>query len=310
VYDVPEGEVGRVIELARQRGVGYIQVTDDVMPNPYDTLPPESYWSTHLNAVSGGTPAVAEPEPYRSGAPAPTAPSGLTVTGSEYTSVTVSWTPGANAVAHQVYLDNQMVVSIPAGMNRATIGNLASGHANYTFKVTALGGSGAESAGSNSASASTPALPNGKAVTNVKVTTAADSTTYRADILAPYAFKRIYIWYSDQECDWATNPGWPLNYNQWNYVCATYMIEGTTLFKYSGKIDDSTKNAPWEWTPVGTAPVDIKDYTHVWSVPIGTSTAKTGNFVIQTEGYGPSTNIFEPCPTLGSGPDGDGRYCA
>lgn len=310
VYNVPEGEVGRVVELARQRGVGYIQVTDDVLPNPYDTLPRQSYWSAHLNAVSGGRPAVAEPDPYNSGAPPPTAPSALSVIRTDYTSATVSWTPGANAAAHQVYLDNQAAISVPAGMNRVTIGNLAPGHSNYTFKVTAQGASGAESAASNTASASTLALPNGKAVTNVTVSATAGSTTYKADLLTPYAFKRIYIWYSDQGCNWEVSPGWPVNYNQWNYVCATYMVEGTTLFKYSGKVDDSTTNAPWAWTPVGTAPVEVNGYTHTWSVPIGTSTARTTNFVIQAEGYGPTTNIFEPCPTLGAGPDGNGRYCA
>jgi hypothetical protein len=309
VYNVPESEVGRIIELARQRGVGYIQVTNDIMPNPYDTLPPQGYWSTHMNAVSGGTPAVAEPSPYSPGAPAPTAPSALSVTRTDYTSATLSWTPGANATAHRVHLDNRPAVSVPAGMNRVTIGNLASG-ANYTFKVTAQGASGAESAASNTASASIPALPNGKAVTNVKVSATATSTTYQADVLTPYAFKRIYIWYSDQECDWDTDPGWPVNYAQANYVCSTYMVEGEKLFKYTGKVDDSTENAPWAWTPVGTAPVEVNGYTHTWSVPIGTSTAKTTNFVIQTEGYGPPTSIFEPCPALGGGPDGNGRYCA
>jgi hypothetical protein len=47
-------------------------------------------------------------------------------------------------------------------------------------------------------------------------------------------------------------------------------------------------------------------YTYKWTVPIRTSTADTGKFVIQTQGYGPAAVVFKPCPHCGGGPDGVG----
>ncbi|HEX7304938.1 spherulation-specific family 4 protein [Lentzea sp.] len=311
VYNVPESEIGRIIELSKQRGVGYVQITNDVLDNPYDTLPQQSYWQKHMDLVKGGKPGTTFADPYNVGAPAPTAPSNLRVTASDYTSVTLEWSPGGNAVAHQVYLNNQPILNLPAGMNRVAVGNLQTGASNLAFQVTTQGGSGVESAVSNTVTASTPGLPGGHTVTNVRISTSAGSTTYTADILVPYAFKRLYVFSSDSGCDdWKRNPGWPVNYNSWNYVCANYMVEGTTLFKYSGTVPDGTTNVPWSWTSVGSAPVSINGHTHTWTVPIGTSAIDTKNLVIQAEGYGPTTNVFTPCPIWGAGPEGNGRYCA
>lgn len=36
--------MNHVVELSNTRGAGYIYVTDDLLPNPYDTLPPADYW--------------------------------------------------------------------------------------------------------------------------------------------------------------------------------------------------------------------------------------------------------------------------
>lgn len=41
------------IRLSTERGVGWIYVTPDGHPNPWDTLPPESYWSKELFAAGG-----------------------------------------------------------------------------------------------------------------------------------------------------------------------------------------------------------------------------------------------------------------
>ncbi len=38
-------------EAKKARGVGWVYVTPDVQPNPYDTLPADPYWSAELAAV-------------------------------------------------------------------------------------------------------------------------------------------------------------------------------------------------------------------------------------------------------------------
>jgi hypothetical protein len=83
------------------------------------------------------------------------------------------------------------------------------------------------------------------------------------------------------------------------------MIEGETLFKYSGEVSST-----WAWSQVGTVIVDQNSYTYKWVLPIGTSTIDTSKFVVQTQGYSQPMNVFSPCPVSGGGPNGAGRYCA
>jgi hypothetical protein len=86
------------------------------------------------------------------------------------------------------------------------------------------------------------------------------------------------------------------------------MIEGTTLFSYSGCFCGT--NATWAWTPVASSiPVTVNGYTYTWTVPIGAATASTDHVVIQAEGYAPLTDVFVPCADLMSPVSGDGRYC-
>lgn len=40
------------VEKAKEAGIGWIYVTDDVLPNPWDTLP--SYWEAEIAAIQGG----------------------------------------------------------------------------------------------------------------------------------------------------------------------------------------------------------------------------------------------------------------
>ncbi len=41
----------RAVSLSKQRGAGWVYVTPDNLPNPWDTLPSGSYWSKELSAV-------------------------------------------------------------------------------------------------------------------------------------------------------------------------------------------------------------------------------------------------------------------
>ncbi len=99
---------------------------------------------------------------------APAAPTGLTVTGTTTTSVSLSWTGSAGATGYNVYRGTTMVTSV-AGTS-ATVTGLTAG-TQYTFNVTATNTAG-ESAHSANVTATTasgsptvPAAPSGLAVT-------------------------------------------------------------------------------------------------------------------------------------------------
>lgn len=36
------------MDLAKKRNAGYVYVTNDDLPNPWDTLPPSGYWEDEL----------------------------------------------------------------------------------------------------------------------------------------------------------------------------------------------------------------------------------------------------------------------
>lgn len=44
VYDTPLGEAADVVALSKEHNAGWIYVTPDVLPNPWDTTPPDPYW--------------------------------------------------------------------------------------------------------------------------------------------------------------------------------------------------------------------------------------------------------------------------
>lgn len=50
VIDTPADQLDAVVGRARQQGVDEVYVTDDVDPNPYDSVP--TYWSAKLEAVT------------------------------------------------------------------------------------------------------------------------------------------------------------------------------------------------------------------------------------------------------------------
>ncbi|MEW2119604.1 spherulation-specific family 4 protein [Streptomyces sp. NPDC005474] len=321
IYDVPADQIQRVADTAKSRGVGYVEITDDVMPNPYDQQPSADYLTAEQNAVSGGTPAVASPRPFTSGGGGAGGAPSLHVNKSDYTSASLSWPAVSGAARYLVRVDNQVVAAIPAKVTETTIGGLAPGGKSYTIDVLAQGADGTNSAPSNSVGVTTLSLPGGKPITNVKVTSTADSTTVSADFLVPYSFHRIYFWkwasddtilYYNLPPDWKSC--WPVNINTANWVCAPAMMENSTYLNYAG----TNANQPdWTWSPVKYTPPTISDdgYTWTWTLPVGTSTLATNQFIIQGEGYSPRTNVFGPCSSrylqLGGGPDkSQGNFCA
>ena len=53
VYDTREAQLSDVIRRSRARRADYVYVTDDVLPNPWDTLPEDTYWSHEQAEILG-----------------------------------------------------------------------------------------------------------------------------------------------------------------------------------------------------------------------------------------------------------------
>ncbi|KAL4805129.1 Spherulation-specific family 4-domain-containing protein [Aspergillus unguis] len=293
IYDVPESAVEEVAQLAKDRGASFIEITNDVMANPYDNLPGESYIQTMLDAIEGGSLLNEDPSPWPAKGSAG-AVSGLSVLDSDYSSVKLSWNAASNSLGYHVYSGDNIIASVPSSMTTITIGGLKSG-ASHVLHVAAVGGSGTVGPASNTVTVTMKSLPGGNSIINYKASPGTDQSTFTADILVPYAFIRLYLWDS-VGCEFDTNPGWSVNFKVDAYVCAHYMVEGTTLYKYSGTLPEGSTAPPWAWTSMGTITLDITDYTYKWTLPIGTSTIDTSKFVVQAQGYNPLINVFQPDP--------------
>ncbi|KAH1392951.1 hypothetical protein KXX49_001196 [Aspergillus fumigatus] len=286
IYGVPEADAGKVAALALKRGAGLIHITNDVLPNPYDTLPDEAYMKAITDTIKGGGPDVADPTPYPADGQAtfPLGPLSVTASG--------------------LFLQ---VARLPGTMARVTIGNISPG-SSMSFTVRAIGKNGKETIDSHSVSATTQSLPNNQAVTNVKVGKSATSTTIQADFLIPYAFMRVYLTNPDTHCQM---PAWPINFNAGNFICTHYMVENEVMYEYSGaKLTEGQTNYPWAWSSKGAAPVKRNGYTFTWTLPVGTDTTDSSYFSVQAQGYGPLTNVFHPCPSeWDDGKPSAGAFC-
>ena len=54
VYGAPDtASMEQAVALSKTRDAGYVYVTDDVLANPYDTLPPADYWAAELASTAG-----------------------------------------------------------------------------------------------------------------------------------------------------------------------------------------------------------------------------------------------------------------
>ena len=52
VYSTPKSQLAQVLALSRGRQAGWVYVTPDALPNPWDTLPGAAYWQAELDGVS------------------------------------------------------------------------------------------------------------------------------------------------------------------------------------------------------------------------------------------------------------------
>lgn len=297
IYRVPEDKAVEVAALAAKNHAGLIHITPADMPNPYNSLPSESYMQRLINAVPGGGPIIEESLPF----PKDGSGAGVTsssVTGADYTSVSMEWSyPDSDPYGFGVYSGEEELVRLPGFSRHASIGSFPDGTGSMSLSVKAIGTNGVEGDRS-SPSLGGPEFLEGKPVTELNITPGDSQTIVEAKVLLPYGFIRIYFTDSDR---YQNYPAWPISYGE-GAVTTHYMVEGSTLFAYDGKNETDGGNREWKWKEVGkrnNVKIDRTKTSYKWTIPIGSSTdgVDPHYIIIQTEGYNPSTNVFTPCPT-------------
>jgi chitodextrinase len=135
--------MSQVIKLSKTRSAGYVYVTDDVLANPYDTLPAADYWAAEQAAVT-----TLPTNPGRPGNP--TSLDTVEVNGS---SVILDWEGSrsrwAPVAAYDIYRDGVMIDSVRGDMLTYTAVDL-NPLTTYVFSVAARDTLGTTSAASNS----------------------------------------------------------------------------------------------------------------------------------------------------------------
>jgi hypothetical protein len=285
VYGASADQIQTIVNDANQRGAGYLEVTDGALPNPYNKVP--AYWTQELNTVSGGAPNITPATPWASGGGAPATPSGVSVTASDYTSVTLGWSPDPGASRYLINVNNQYSLEVPDPMTSATVGGLQPGQT-YTFTVSAIDPGGYISPPASAGSVTTTSLPASSMRPNDPFSDAsggdftATSISYHATIYEPFGFRHVFISTTPND-----NSGW---YTSLSTACPTcapfqanYMIENGNLYKYAGT------GTNWTWTYVAATVPTINGYTYTWNCdPSWFDGATTQHVLFEGDGYYPS----------------------
>lgn len=146
IYNTSELQQSDALTKSKERSAGYVYITSDDLPNPWDTLPGGTYWSSQQTAVpAGGT----------SDTTAPTTPTSLDTVDEWYTWISLDWVKstdaGSGVVAYDVLQDSTQIWSIPATSSTFQTYTVTGLQPTtwYTFVVKARDGAGNISAGSS-----------------------------------------------------------------------------------------------------------------------------------------------------------------
>jgi hypothetical protein len=139
VYKTSELQQADALTKSKQRKAGYVYITDDDLPNPWDRLPSGTYWSGEQAGVApGGTVDTT----------APTTPTSLDTVDEWYTWISLDWVKstdgGSGVVAYDLFKDSVQIWSIPATsstLQTYTVTGLKP-TTWYTFTVKARDGAG------------------------------------------------------------------------------------------------------------------------------------------------------------------------
>lgn len=252
-----------------------------------------------ISTVSGGTPPI-DDLPKVTSSYVAGLPSDAVVSFSDYSSVTLTWSSVENALGYAIYKNGAQVLELPASLTRATIGMLDPGTSGIAFEVRTIL---ASSSGGNSRIilASTKSLPADGPIANVAYTQNGDTVVYKADVLVPYAFVRLFVGIKQPEA--GIGRGWPIQVpgvdaqGVAHHEIVNYMVEGNEFYsgfyKYTGAWYETTMaNADWTWSSIGVAPQSQSGYTYTWNVPFAGTDAVASEYVIQGQGYAPIKNVF------------------
>ncbi|KAL3457245.1 Spherulation-specific family 4-domain-containing protein [Aspergillus heterothallicus] len=301
IYQVPQDQIESVAALSLSRNIGMIEITDDVAPNPYDNLPNEGYMQAVLSAVEGGTPPIRNPAKITNSHVAGL-PGDLAVVSSDYSSVTLGWSSVANALGYAVYMNDEQVLELPASLNRATVGMIDPGTPFMTLEVRTVLSSDSGGGSRRTISARTKSLPEDGTISNVSVTQYGDVVIYKADVLVPYAFVRLFIGKNQPNPGIAR--GWPIQspersiFGSAQHQIVNWLVEGNDfyagLYEYTGAwYETSSAPADWSWSPIGEAKQTQDGYTYRWRVPLADTDAVPEEDLVQGQGYAPLTNVFK-----------------
>ncbi len=137
-------QMSAVVSLSKARGAGYVYVTDDVLPNPYDRLPAADYWNAE-EVKATTLPPLAPPPP--------SPPSSLDSINYSGTTIDIGWDAstraGARVVAYDIFRDGVRVAAVPATSTTYRAVGLEP-TTTYLFTVQARDALGRSSAPSNS----------------------------------------------------------------------------------------------------------------------------------------------------------------
>jgi hypothetical protein len=123
IHTATSGQYAAALSLAQSRNAGWVYITDDVMPNPYDVTP--SYWNTELSDV-GTLPASTIPNRGKTQLPSGcqdlTASTTNTNTTSSQKVKSASSITVANSSAFTVEPTTRIAFTLPAGVTLAGSG--------------------------------------------------------------------------------------------------------------------------------------------------------------------------------------------
>lgn len=297
IYDVPQDRIEEVAALAKSRHAGLVGITDDAHPNPFDNLPNDAYMKTLMDTVEGGEPYVADPTSF-DGEYIRGLPEDVHVVASDYSSVTLGWTEGDDSHGYAVYLDDELILELPVGMNRATVGMIEPGSSDLSFEVRTrtVGAKGGES---TLVTASTKSLPESGAISNLTRKKDGDALIITADVLVPYAFVRLFLSSEGDPFSPGSLTGWPLEFatRSGETGVFNYLVEGNdfyaNLFSYTGTWSlGSTANAEWTWAAEHHLVSQTqKGYTYMWTIVWPEADGEI-DLAVQGQGYAPLTNVM------------------
>jgi chitodextrinase len=261
VYNTPtRANMDNAVSLSKQRNAGYLYVTPDDLPNPWDTLPTGTYWSDEIAQTGGSGGGGGDTT-------APSAPGTPHATSVTATSVTLSWgasTDNVGVTAYDVYAAGSVVASVGGGTTSATVSNLSPNTA-YTFTVKARDAAGNVSAASAPVTVTTAAGGGGGTctpvagsgnITNYSACMTATTETFTATFNVAVSLHHVYI-----NSDNNQSTGFFLPSPSTRQLGADYMIENAILYR--------SLSHGWSWTPVTGSGLTMTQNGNVftWTVP-------------------------------------------